>query len=275
MEKSIAQYIHHNTKLIINFIITLILWIYFTLGFVVFFSFFYFAASLFSKNSEIAFQRLNCIFYRGFFLLTRVLIPMNKWNIYDDVADIKSSIIVCNHISYLDPLILISLFEKHKTIVKSSLFTIPIFGQILKLAGYIPSTSRGKLSKLMVRHIEKMDNYLSSGGNFFVFPEGTRSRNGKMGHLNKGVFKIAKHCKSSIKVLYIQNTDKLFQPGNFLFNTCIPNTVTIELLATIEPDYQSKSFSISKLMEQVKTLLLENKQPAKRRDGDIPFRQDI
>ena len=275
MEKSIAQYIHHNTKLIINFIITLILWIYFTLGFVVFFSFFYFAASLFSKNSEIAFQRLNCKFHRGFFLLTRVLIPMNKWNIYDDVADIKSSIIVCNHISYLDPLILISLFEKHKTIVKSSLFTIPIFGQILKLAGYIPSTSRGKLSKLMIRHIEKMDNYLSSGGNFFVFPEGTRSRNGKIGHLNKGVFKIAKQCKSSIKVLHIQNTDKLFQPGNFLFNTCIPNTVTIELLATIEPDYQSKSFSISKLMEQVKTLLSENKQPVKRRDGDIPFRQDI
>jgi len=123
------------------------------------------------------------------------------------------------------------------------------------LSGYIPSTSGTNLLDLMVRHIQAMENYLASGGNFFVFPEGTRSRDGAIGRLNKGAFKIARLCKTSIKVLFIRNTNRLLKPGKFLFNTCVSNTITVELLASIEPDYQSDTFSISGLMSEVRSLL--------------------
>jgi 1-acyl-sn-glycerol-3-phosphate acyltransferase len=149
---------------------------------------------------------------------------------------------------------MISLFEKHKTIVKSSFFKVPIFNQVLEWSGYIPSTSGGKLSDLMIQRIEEMDHFLASGGNLFVFPEGTRSRDGTIGRLNKGAFKIARLCKKPIKVLFIRNTNKLFQPGKFLFNTCVSNTITVEQRASIEPDYQSESFLISDLMSKVHSL---------------------
>jgi 1-acyl-sn-glycerol-3-phosphate acyltransferase len=73
--------------------------------------------------------------------------------------------------------------------------------------------------------------------------------------LHKGAFKIAKYCHAPIKVLKITNTNKLFIPGKFLFNTCIGSTIGLKLVAEISPDYDSDAFTIRGLMEQVKSLL--------------------
>lgn len=242
-------------KALADVAVTLLLWSYFTIGFIVFFAPFYLWAHLFCGNREISFQRLNHKFYQGFFALVRAIIPSNRWRIAEDVRMIRSAVIVCNHISYLDPLLLISLFEKHKTIVKSSLFDIPIFGCMLKLSGYIPSDSSGKLAELMIERIEGMPDYLAAGGNLFVFPEGTRGRSGTIGPLNHGAFKIARRCRRPIKVLFIRNSDRLFQPGKFLFNSGEPNTISVELLESIEPDDYGESLRISDLMTRVHALL--------------------
>ncbi|MBW2706878.1 MAG: 1-acyl-sn-glycerol-3-phosphate acyltransferase [Deltaproteobacteria bacterium] len=247
-------------KPVSDLIVTLLLWVYFTLGFIVFFSPFYLAAYLFSENRETAFQRLNHYFYKGFFFLIRVFIPGQKWHIADEIKSIRSSVIVCNHLSYLDPLLLISLYPRHKTVVKSTFFRVPIFGWMLRQSGYIPSTSAGRLSELMIERIDAMDGYLASGGNLFIFPEGTRSRDGTIGRLNKGAFKIARLCQTPIKVLYIRNTNKLFTPDKFLFNTLVSNIITVESITGNEPDYQSDKFSIPELMSQVRSLLENQKE---------------
>ena len=165
-------------KFVFDLVITLILWAYFTAGFVVFFSPIYLAAFLFSGNRERSFQRLNHQFYKGFFKLLRTLIPATRWHISGEVLSTRSSVIVCNHLSYLDSILMISLFEQHRTIVKSRFFNIPIFRQIIEISGYVPSTSVGNLSDLVIRRIEEMDSFFEGGGNLFIFPEGTRSRGG-------------------------------------------------------------------------------------------------
>ena len=134
--------LHKYLKPVSDLMVTLLLWAYFTLGFIVLFSPVYLAAYLFSENREYAFQRLNHNFCRGFFFLIRILIPGQKWHIADKIKSIRSSVIVCNHLSYLDPLLLISLFPRHKTIVKSTFFRVPVFGWMLKQAGYVPSLLR-------------------------------------------------------------------------------------------------------------------------------------
>ncbi len=241
-------------KLVIDFIITLSLWIYFTFGYLVLFLPSYLIYFLFSRNREIAFQKLNHNFLKSFFFLAKVLIPQLEMCIQKEVLNIRSSVIVCNHISYLDPILLISLFEKHKTIAKSSLFKIPFFSWLLKTSGYIPPATSKVLASLMVKHVEKMDDYLSSGGNLFVFPEGRRSRNGQIGRFEKGGFRVAKRCNAPIKVLFVKNTNILFPPGKLLLNTNIRDPVEFKLIHSIEPDYKSKSFSISELMGQVRSL---------------------
>ena len=268
MKESETSFRCRHLKPAFDLVITLILWAYFTAGFVLFFSPFYLAAFLFSGNRERSFQRLNHRFYKGFFKLLRILVPATRWHIPDDVLSIRSSVIVCNHISYLDSILMISLFEQHRTIVKSRFFKIPIFRQVIELSGYIPSTSEGDLSDLIIRRIEEMDRFFEGGGNLFIFPEGTRSRGGAIGPLNKGAFKIARLSRRPIKVLFVHNTDKLFQPGRFLFNTCFEGTISVEALAGIAPDYQRERFSISELMTEVRSLL-ETEQSKRLRREDL------
>ncbi len=236
---------------IIDLIKTLILWIYFIFGFFLFFSLFYLLAYLFSPNREQSFQRLNCLFYRGFLKLIKIIIPRHHWQIASGITQIKSSVIVCNHVSYLDPLIIISLFEHHKTIVKSKFFHAPVFGWLMKVAGYLPSSTDGKFGYLMIKQMEEMREFLNKGGNLIIFPEGTRKKDGKSNNFNPGAFKIAKLCHAPIKVLQIQNSDKLFTPGSFLFNTGITNLISVKNIADFSPDYSHNPPSASELSYMV------------------------
>ncbi len=239
----------------IDLIVTLLLWSYFTLGFILLFAPLYAIAFALAPNRHLCFQRLNHYFYRGFFRLCRMTIPLHKWRIQTAVKRVQSSVIVCNHISYIDPILLISLFGCHTTIVKDRLFKIPIFGWMLKQSGYLPSASDGRLAELMIERMATLGDDLKAGANLIVFPEGTRSRTGSIGTFNTGAFKIAKICRAPVAVLFIRNTDRLFTPGKFLFDTRRANTITVELLAQLRPPYDQDHFSVAALMDQVHDLM--------------------
>lgn len=230
---------------------TLLYWAWFIFGFLLFYSWRYIIAAIFAENRELAFQRLNCRFFRIFFAIVQTTAPRQRLEIEEQVRGIRSSVIVCNHLSYLDPLLFIAIFQQHKTIVKTRFFSIPIFGQIIAGMGYLPASGEGPYARMMIGQMEKMGHYLQQGGNLFVFPEGTRSRDGKLGELHNGAFKIARLCRAPICVLEIRNTDKLFTPGKFLFNTRISNTISVKLIDRIEPDYQEKSPAASELEQRV------------------------
>ncbi|MFH2075745.1 MAG: lysophospholipid acyltransferase family protein [Pseudomonadota bacterium] len=238
-----------------DFAATIILWAYYILGFLLLFSPFYLYA-LFSSGGEAAFQKSNYRLHRSFFALLRTLVPWVKWRVSDEVKALRSSVIVANNLSFLDPILFVSLFEKQKTIVKSDYFRFPVFGWILRRSGYIPSLSEGLFTVNMVDQIKKMREYLSAGGNLFIFPEGTRSRNGRIGPFDQGAFKIARLCQAlPIRVVLIRNTHKLFPPDRFLFNTHDETLIEVELAGSLDPDYESDSFSLSALMDEARSLM--------------------
>jgi 1-acyl-sn-glycerol-3-phosphate acyltransferase len=238
-----------------DLLITLLLWAYFLFGSVIFFLLFYIPAYLFSSNRAAAFQNLNHIHMKNFFALTRLLIPRTKFDIDEEIKRIHSSIIVCNHLSYLDPILLISLLPRQCTIVKSTFFKVPFFGWLLKTSGYVPSMPSEMLGPAMIKNLEDIKKHLAAGGNLFVFPEGTRSRNGGLAPFNKGVFGIARYCNAPLKMVYIRDTNKLFGPGTFLFNTRAPNIIKVELLGTVAPDYKNNSYSLSAVADESRKLL--------------------
>lgn len=235
-----------------DLITTLLLWLYFLFTYILFFSPFYIFCYLFSKNREQSFQALNHYFYKGFFVWTRFLIPRLKIVTREDVRAIRSSVIVCNHLSYLDPILLISLFKKHRTIVRSDFFKTPIFGNVITISGYIPSDASGDSSTLLINRMDTMKDFLANGGNLFIFPEGTRSRDGSLAEFSKGAFRIARHCKAPIKVLRIKDTNKLYAPDRFLFHTTYKIDIGIELIGEVVPDYKINEGSVSSLMKQVR-----------------------
>ncbi len=244
-------------KRIFDLFATLLAWVYFTLGFLVFFSPFYAAALLFSRNREAAFQKLNNLYYRSFFFLLRAIIPGLKWRVPEALRSIRSSVVVCNHLSYLDPLLLISLFPLQKTIVKGIFFKVPIFGSVLKFSGYIPTSKNGAISTWMIERMEDMEEYLASGGNLFIFPEGTRSRSGRIGVFQEGAFKLAKRFKAPIRALSLKGTDEIFRPGKFLLCGSEKVTLSIRLIGTLEPNYSRETVLVSTLAKSVRALYEE------------------
>jgi 1-acyl-sn-glycerol-3-phosphate acyltransferase len=138
----------------------------------------------------------------------------------------------------------------------SVLFKIPIFGWVVRHSGYIPVTTAKDLNMLMIDRIQRLKDYLGSGGNIFIFPEGTLSKDGELGSFRPGAFKIARQCQAPIEVLYIKNTDVLYTPGRFLFNTCVRNTIEVERICRIEPDFAGDSFSTFDLIERARQVYL-------------------
>ncbi len=236
----------------IDVLVTLSCWVYFTLGFLLVFSPFYIVATFLSRR-EYAFQRLNRRFYRGFFALLQAIAPRQKFSIDAGLADIRGSVVVCNHLSYLDPLLLISCLGQAKTIVKPVFFSVPIFGWILRKAGYFPATGQGPLGRIMLDQMETMAEYLEGGGNLFIFPQGTRSRDGRIGPLDRGAFKIARYCRSPIHVLCVENTEKLFTPGKFFFLAHRANHIRLRMVDTILPE--QGDFTLAALEERVRRAL--------------------
>ena len=160
-----------------------------------------------------------------------------------EVENIRSSVIVCNHLSYLDPILLISLLQRAKTIVKPVFFSVPIFGWVLRKAGYFPAAAYGPHAKLMLEQMESMGRYLDDGGNLFIFPQGTRGRNSDIGAFHQGAFKIARYCRVPIYVVCIRNTERLFAPGKFFFFARKFDTIRIKIVERIVPDTENLGLS--------------------------------
>jgi 1-acyl-sn-glycerol-3-phosphate acyltransferase len=256
----------------LDFGTTLVLWAYFLAGFVVLPPV-YIAAHLLPSCGERAIQRLNSRFYRGFFALVRTLMPGHRWEIGPQVRAIRGSIVVCNHVSYLDSILMIALFERHTTLVKPRLFAIPVFGTMLRWSGYIPASADGGLAGLMIERVERVAEFLAAGGNLFVFPEGTRSRDGKVGRFSPGAFKIARSARAPIRVVAIRNTDRMFRPDSFAFAARGPNTIRVELAGEIDPRALPDA-PPARLMDEARSMLAAGcktpPQPTAPAGGEVP-----
>lgn len=239
---------------LVNRAVTILCWIYFIFAFLLFFSWFYLCAFFFSRNREKHFQYLNHLFFKGFLFLLRLLAPRQQWRIDEEISRIRGSIIVCNHRSYLDPLILLSLLPRNKTIVKSVFFRAPVFGWLIAVSGYLPASTEGVNGARMIEHIENMADFFEDGGNLFVFPEGTRNRKGTLGAFHSGVFKIARMCRCPIQVLALANTDRLFCPGKFVFETRKNNVISMKILGSVSSAAAEHRVSAADLETEVRQL---------------------
>ena len=120
----------------------------------------------------------------------------------------KAYIIACNHQSLLDIPIIYRAFLHFKWVAKASLFKVPIIGWNMWLCNHIMiertnSTSQRKMFKQCLKHIHR-------GSSIFIFPEGTRSRNGQLLPFKEGAFLIALKEKIDIVPMVIDGSYKAF-----------------------------------------------------------------
>ncbi|MBI3394806.1 MAG: 1-acyl-sn-glycerol-3-phosphate acyltransferase [Spirochaetia bacterium] len=114
-------------------------------------------------------------------------------------------IYVSNHESLFDVLIVGAVLKtQYRWLAKDSLFRIPILGRGMKRTGYIPIARENKDAgmKSLYRAAERV----KAGISVFIFPEGTRTKTGKMLPFKQGAFILAKKAEVTIQPLTIHGT---------------------------------------------------------------------
>lgn len=115
--------------------------------------------------------------------------PFWKINIAGREKVLKSSpyVIISNHQSILDILLINCLRFRYKWVSKIENIKVPVLGWYIRMAGYITVNRGDKDSKDNM--MEKSYNYLERGISIMMFPEGTRSVNGEIGFFKEELLK--------------------------------------------------------------------------------------
>lgn len=142
----------------------------------------------------------------------------------------KPLVMVCNHLSNLDgPLLFSALPGYPRALIKSEARQIPLVGWMLKRTGFIfvDRENPPQRQEALGTAVEKIKKKRYS---FLVFPEGTRSRDGRAHDFKKGGFKIALAAGVPVLPIRISGSHQLLPPGRILIT---PGTVNIELFSPV------------------------------------------
>jgi 1-acyl-sn-glycerol-3-phosphate acyltransferase len=128
----------------------------------------------------------------------------------------ETYIMVSNHQSGADIIVLFLLWNSFKWVAKRSLYYFPFIGWNMWLNRYI-ALERGKASS-MRRMMAEAKKTLKSGSSLMIFPEGTRSRDGNLQQFKTGAFHLALETGKPVLPIVIKGTFKAIRKGGFLVN---------------------------------------------------------
>src|ERR1700678_1240394 len=125
----------------------------------------------------------------------------------------QPSIFMSNHVSNLDPPIMLPFLPfRTSFFIKRSLLRIPLVGFGMRLAGFVAVDRDGRLESAR-ESVQAANKVLASGVNISTFPEGTRSRTGKMLPFKKGPFYLAMESGAPVVPVSIWGTEKMMTKG--------------------------------------------------------------
>jgi len=127
----------------------------------------------------------------------------------------RSYVFMPNHLSMLDgPLIYIQMPRFVHVIVKKELFRVPVLGWGMRVVGFVPVDRKGQQGgRLAIARAARLIR--EKGFSFLVFPEGTRSADGRLQELRRGGFFLALDSGAPIVPVSIAGTYPLLPKGGF------------------------------------------------------------
>jgi uncharacterized protein len=199
--------------------------------------------------------------------LVYMMANVRKVHINRDKADFsKPSVIICNHQSFLDILVVVMQHPKLILLTNEWVYYSPFFGKVVQLGDYYPAFEGAE-------GVDRIAKKVSEGYSVVVFPEGTRSQDGNIKRFKKGAFYIAEQLKLDIQPLVLHGTGDSMRKSDFMLYN---GQMTMKYLPRIKYDdysfgkeYSERAKNISKYFkEEYAKLKEEIEQP-------IYFRQRL
>lgn len=115
------------------------------------------------------------------------------------LQNIQGRIVIANHPSLIDVVVLISLLPNADCVVKQTLWRNPFMRGVIRNTGYLSNTDPEKL-------LLQCRDSLASGSCVIIFPEGTRTIPGKLPCFQRGAANLALRCGANFQCVLLQVT---------------------------------------------------------------------
>ena len=166
----------------------------------------------------------------------------------------KPYILAANHQSQFDIFALQGFLGiDFRWLAKKELFQVPIWGPAMRRAGYIPiDRSRGRQA---LKSISEAAQKIAAGTSVVIFPEGTRTKDGKMQDFKAGAMVLAIKSGVDIVPVAIKGTYEILPKGKLLMN---PGNVTIRVGNPIATKNRTSKdrHALAKILQEEVTKLL-------------------
>jgi len=163
------------------------------------------------------------------------------------------AVLVANHLSLLDILVLFRLQSHFKWVSKAENFRVPLIGWNMRLCDYIPLRRGDKQSVVaMLRHC---DRAIAGGSSILMFPEGTRSASGRLRGFQSGAFQIAARNRVPVQPIIVRGTAEALPKRGFVLQGRHP--ISVEILDPI-PAAEIEGRDPEETMLRVRGIFLEH-----------------
>lgn len=225
----------------------------FTYGFFVLGSFSLTIIGLVLKPIPLGRKRIRLFYHTLISLHTRSLVYLAfslKKKIINRTPETFSrpSVIICNHSSFLDILCTVMLSPRLILLTNTWVWNSPFFGGVVRLADYYPVLDGVESS------LDRLRAIVNDGYSIVVFPEGSRSYDGRIRRFHKGAFYLAEKLNIPIRPLLIHGAHEGIKKHEIYLNE---SHVTLKFLPPIMPDdnrfgngYSEHTKNISKYFKE-------------------------
>lgn len=175
----------------------------------------------------------------------------------------RPCIFMPNHMSNADPPAMGAILPRVSILAKKQIFRIPLLGSAMRNAEMVP-VDRADRDRARVA-VDVAVEILRRGLSFLVFPEGTRSRDGRLLPFKKGAFIMAIKSGVPIVPITILDSDRIMRKGEWAIH---PDTIHIVIHDAIE----TAGYSLEQrdeLMARVRAKI-ESALPADKRRAEQP-----
>lgn len=123
----------------------------------------------------------------------------------------RGCLVIANHPSLLDYVILASVMNETDCLVKSALLRNPFVSGVIRAADYLINSEAETL-------LHASQQRLAQGDTLLIFPEGTRTRVGEAITLQRGAANIAVRCNRSLRVVVIHCSERMLDKQSRWYN---------------------------------------------------------